>query len=62
MLSKTAYWFASICACIIVVIGIGMLAIPTVATILLGSILAVIGMVIITHMFREKTYILWIGR
>ncbi len=61
-MSKAAYWFASICACIIVAIGIGMLAIPTVVTVLLGSILAVIGMVIITHMFREKTYMLWIGR
>ncbi len=61
-MSKTAYWFASICACVIVVIGIGMLAIPTVATILLGSILAVIGMVIFTHMGREEIYILWIGR
>lgn len=61
-MSKTAYWFASISAGIIVVIGIGMLAIPTVVTVLLGSILAVIGMVIITHMGREEIYILWIGR
>jgi len=61
-MSKSAYWFASICACIIVVMGIGMLAIPTVVTVLLGLILAVIGMVIITHMFKEKTYTLWIGR
>ena len=58
----TAYWFVSICACIIVVIGIGMLAIPTAVTLLLGSIIAIIGIVIINHMSKQETYKLWIGR
>ena len=61
-MGETAYWFVSICACIIVVIGLGILAIPTAATLLLGSILALIGMVIINYMFKQKTYKLWIGR
>lgn len=61
-MSKTAYWFTSICAWVIVVIGLGMLAIPTVVTVLLGLILAVIGMAIIIHMSKEETYMLWIGR
>lgn len=61
-MGESAYWFVSICACIIVVIGLGILAIPNPATLVLGSILALIGMVIINYMFKQKTYKLWIGR
>ena len=61
-MGETAYWFVSICACIIVVIGVGMLGILTAVALLLGSILALIGIVIINHMSKQETYKLWIGR
>lgn len=61
-MGKTAYWFASICACIVVVIGIAMLAVPAVVTILSGLAFMVIGVVILNHMSRQETYILWTRR
>lgn len=61
-MSEIAYWFVSTCACIMVMIGVWMFGILTTVTLLSGSILALIGIVIITHMGKQETYKLWIGR